>query len=281
MAEAPLPPPFVAPATAPPAPRIGRPRDVLLLILLGLLLLLSVQFAALSLWASLLRESHPGLPFHELLRMAVRKAEYNALFAVLVQTALYVLLAAFIALRVRRVAAASVLATLAWRPLPSGHAARLVVGGLGLAIVIQLGTAIFPPPETLPIDKLISTRLAALLVLGASLLVAPFFEELIFRGYLYGLLEPAWGTSAAVVVTGILFGLLHAPQLAPGWVQIGFLCLVGLTFSLIRAKTGSLRASFLMHLAYNATIAGLFLAGPDFAKLPAAGGTLLWSLFAR
>ncbi len=281
MADAPLPPPASEPSAAALRPRIGQPRDVLLLILLGVLLLLSVQFAALSLWASLLRESHPGLPFHELLRMAVRKAEYNALFAVSVQSTLYVLLAVFIVLRVRRVAAAPVLTALAWRPLEPGHAARLLVGGLGLAIVIQLGTAVFPPPETLPIDKLISTRLAALLVLGASLLIAPFFEELIFRGYLYGLLEPAWGTGATVVVTGILFGLLHAPQLAPGWIQIGFLCLVGLTFSLIRAKTGSLRASFLMHLAYNATIAGLFLAGPDFAKLPAACEMLLGSLLAR
>lgn len=270
MSGAPLP----APSPQPSDP-IGHPSDLLWLVLFGFVALLLIQVVALSLFASWLRPFHPELSSTELMRLAGREAQFNAFFAVPVQAALYVSLAVFIYLRARRMTQRPFLDAVAWRALESRKAAAAAIAGVGLALLIQLGTALFPPPEPLPIDKLITTRAAALLVLGASLLLAPFFEELIFRGYLYGLFEPAWGVALAVIITGILFGLLHAPQLAPGWIQVGFLCVVGIVFALARARSGSLRASFLMHLAYNATIAALYLAGPEFAQLPPGTGMSL------
>ncbi|MFQ5927007.1 MAG: lysostaphin resistance A-like protein [Terriglobia bacterium] len=264
MSEAP--PPSELPAPTRPAARLGRPLDLVWLFLFGGLALFLTQGVALALFAAWLRPTQPSLSAQQLLR----QAEANAFFAVSVQTVLYLLVTLFIYLRVTRLTRSPFWPAVAWRPLGSRLASAVVLAGVALALVAQWGTAVFPPPEPLPIEKLFTTRAGALLVLAASLLVAPFFEELIFRGYLYTLLEPAWGVAPAVVVSGILFGLLHVPQLIPGWVQIGFLCLVGILFSLARAQTGSLRASFLMHLTYNATLAALFLSSRDFTQLPAS-----------
>ena len=45
------------------------------------------------------------------------------------------------------------------------------------------------------------------------------------------------GIAASVVVTGTLFGLLHAAQLWGGWTQIGMLVVVGIIFTYVRAAT--------------------------------------------
>lgn len=267
MSDAPLPP-----ASPRPSERFGRPLDFLWFSLFFFAAFLGVSNLAFILFAVWLSLGHPQVAWPELWLLATRQAQFNAFFAVPVQAALYVFLALFIYLRVRRRTQRPFFDAVAWRALDSRKAPAAAIAGVGLALLIQLGTALFPPPEPLPIDKLITTRAAALLVLGASLLLAPFFEELIFRGYLYGLFEPAWGVAPAVIITGVLFGLLHAPQLAPGWIQVGFLCVVGIVFALARARTGSLRASFLMHFAYNATITALYLAGPEFAQLPPSTG---------
>ena len=122
-------------------------------------------------------------------------------------------------------------------------------------------------PNSTPFDELFTSRAAALLVVGASLLVAPLVEELIFRGYIYTLLERVWGAGAAVLTSGVLFGSIHFLQLWPGYFQMALLCLVGVTFSLARARTGSTTSSMLMHLGYNATISLGYLFSPEFRQL--------------
>jgi len=251
-----------------PSPRVvGQPRDLVWLLAFGLVALFLIHACALTLMLIPLRTAHPELAFSQLFRLAARQAEHNAFFAVPVQTALYVLVALFIYARVVRGYRLRFWPALAWHRVSFDRIVSFLIGGIALALLIQFATLLFPPPEPLPIEKLFSSRAAALLVLGASLLIAPFFEELIFRGYIYTVLERAWGMATAVVASGILFGLLHAPQLFPGWLQIALLCLVGIAFSLARAATGSTFASFLMHLGYNASLAALFLSGAEFRQL--------------
>jgi hypothetical protein len=101
-------------------------------------------------------------------------------------------------------------------------------------------------------------RTAALLVLMAVLL-APVVEETIFRGYLYPLIARTFGITTGIAATGILFGLLHAPQLWGGWVQIGLLILVGIVFTYVRAVTRTVLGSYLLHVSYNSFISIAFL----------------------
>jgi membrane protease YdiL (CAAX protease family) len=74
---------------------------------------------------------------------------------------------------------------------------------------------------------------------------------------------------SSILVTGVLFGLLHAPQL--GWTVglVGLLTLVGVIFTFVRAWTGTVLASFLLHLGYNSFIAIATVIGTKgFTQLP-------------
>ncbi len=79
-----------------------------------------------------------------------------------------------------------------------------------------------------------------------SILLAPLVEETIFRGYIYPVLARSVGVGAGVVITGTLFGLLHAPQLWGGWGQILLLTGVGTIFTHASAISRTVVASLLV-----------------------------------
>jgi len=158
--------------------------------------------------------------------------------------------------------------------------------GCGLSLLVAIATSLLHPPENTPIEQVFRHRKTAMLFLGVAVLVAPLVEETIFRGYLYPLfvriisailrglgLEdgPALRSAifSSIVITGILFGLMHGPQLGGAKSLILVLILVGIVFTVVRAVTGSVFASFMMHLGYNSLISIFALIGTHgFTKMP-------------
>jgi membrane protease YdiL (CAAX protease family) len=61
----------------------------------------------------------------------------------------------------------------------------------------------------------------------------------------------------AILITGLLFGMMHAAQLGWAWAAVLILVLVGVILTAVRARTGSLMSSWLMHCAYNGTLFAL------------------------
>ena len=94
-------------------------------------------------------------------------------------------------------------------------------------------------------------REAALALMAMSVLLAPIVEETIFRGYLYPVAARSFGIPAGIIVTGTIFGLLHAEQLWGGWAQISLLVVVGIVFTWVRAAKRTVLASYLLHVSYN------------------------------
>jgi membrane protease YdiL (CAAX protease family) len=94
-----------------------------------------------------------------------------------------------------------------------------------------------------------------------AVLVAPVIEETIFRGYIYPVVARSFGVGAGILATGTLFGLLHAPQLWGGWMQIALLVIVGIVFTYVRAVTKTVLASYLFHVSYNSFVSLAFLIG--------------------
>ena len=102
-----------------------------------------------------------------------------------------------------------------------------------------------------------------------AVLIAPLAEETIFRGYLYPMFARWFGVIPSIVVTGVLFGLMHGPQLGGAKSLIAVMSLVGIIFTMVRARTGSVFASYLMHLGYNSLIGvSLVLATHGFTQAP-------------
>lgn len=165
--------------------------------------------------------------------------------------------------------------TIGWRgfqrrgvPRIAGYA-MLAVGGMVLAVLIQLGSLAFPTKAQLPIEALFHHRNGIIWLMVVGILLAPAVEETIFRGYLYPVLARSLGVEGGVLLTGLLFGMMHAPQLWGGWGQIGLLVLVGVVLTYARARTGSVVASWLLHVGYNTFLfAGFFISTGGLRHLP-------------
>jgi membrane protease YdiL (CAAX protease family) len=120
-----------------------------------------------------------------------------------------------------------------------------------------------------PIEELFRYKNTAMLFMAMAVLVAPLVEETVFRGYLYPLFAKTFGVATSVILTGILFGLMHGAQLGWTWGLVSVLIVVGVIFTLARARTGSVFASFLLHLGYNSMIALITILGTSgFTKMP-------------
>jgi membrane protease YdiL (CAAX protease family) len=130
-------------------------------------------------------------------------------------------------------------------------AIQFLLGGAVLAVMVTVAGSFFNSKETLPIEQLLQARVSMVLYAVLGILVAPLVEETIFRGFLYPVIARRLGIATGVLITGTLFGLLHAPQLWGGWGQIVLLILVGVVLTWVRARTGTVTASFFVHLGYN------------------------------
>ena len=82
---------------------------------------------------------------------------------------------------------------------------------------------------------------------------APFFEELFFRGVLLRALARLFGTFAgwvgpalAIIITGVLFGLAHAESL-----QLLGLATFGIILSFVSYRTGRLGMNMVAHASFN------------------------------
>jgi membrane protease YdiL (CAAX protease family) len=168
--------------------------------------------------------------------------------------------------------------SLGWRKLKSspsrnwGGPWSYFFGGCALAIFVGLASSKVHTNENMPIQELFKNRENAVLLMCMAVLVAPLVEETVFRGYLYPLLarftysatrnfgmDPSHsvhiGIRISILLTGVLFGLMHGAQLGWSWEIVALLIVVGIVFTAVRARTGTVFASFLLHLGYNSMIA--------------------------
>jgi membrane protease YdiL (CAAX protease family) len=165
--------------------------------------------------------------------------------------------------------------TLGWRKLapvnqemPKNPFIYLIAGS-GLSLIVALLTAGMKAPENTPIEELFKYRQTAILFIGMAVLIAPLVEETLFRGYLYPMFARSFGVTPAILLTGVLFGLMHGAQLGWTWSLVAVLTAVGIIFTFVRARTGTVLASYMMHLGYNALIsAAAVFATHGFTKMP-------------
>lgn len=156
--------------------------------------------------------------------------------------------------------------TIGWRQLRAAPgqfratALQFLAGGAVLALVVTFAGAFLNAKENLPIDELLKARVSMFLFAILGVVVAPLVEETIFRGFLYPVIARRAGITAGIAITGTLFGLMHAVQLWGGWGQIALLIMVGVVLTWVRARTGTVAASYFVHLGYN----GLQLLGYVF-----------------
>jgi membrane protease YdiL (CAAX protease family) len=160
------------------------------------------------------------------------------------------------------------------------------LSGSGLSLFVIVASSRVKNAEHVPIQEMFKSRSGVMLLMSMAVLVAPLVEETVFRGYLYpvfarmvsglaqsfGMDSPSAiraGVVTSILTTGALFGLMHAPQLGWTWGLVSLLILVGIIFTFARAWTGTVFASFLLHLGYNSMLAFLTILGTKgFTYIP-------------
>ncbi len=105
---------------------------------------------------------------------------------------------------------------------------------------------------------------AMLTMLVMAGVVAPFAEELAFRGLLFPWLRARLGVPAAVLLSALCFAALHGVM-----ILIPALTVVGVAFAVIYQRSGSLWPAIVAHSVFNGImIVALYAALAAGVKLP-------------
>lgn len=165
--------------------------------------------------------------------------------------------------------------------------ARLAAALIACIALATVDAILLPGPTQAPIDEIFREPGAAWLLFAFGITLAPFFEEMGFRGFLLPALCTAydwamenirhlppppvdedgkadWSPAAMIVgsvLTSVPFALMHAEQ--TGWSLGPFVLLVCVSLILcwIRLSTRSLAASTVVHACYNLLLFSLMMAG--------------------
>jgi hypothetical protein len=177
---------------------------------------------------------------------------------------------------------------LQWNAAGAWRRIGWLVGAACVCFVLALvDEIVLPGPTNAPIDKMFDSRTAAWLLLIFGVTFAPFFEEIVFRGFLLPALStafdwygekltgnpatppdadghPQWSVPAmilAAICTSIPFAGMHAEQTGYSIGPFVLLVAVSLVLCWARLRTRSLAASVLVHASYNTLLFSIMLAG--------------------
>jgi membrane protease YdiL (CAAX protease family) len=217
--------------------------DLVLVVLVGVMLIPAffIPVGILTLFAGALAET--GLSV-SVLFSAFSIALYVAFFV-----ALWLIVVVWRAVPWRTVGLRRVGLGLLLAMIPAG------VGVLVLNVIILLPLTFFlglgdPDTNSSQNDVLVSDggmSLIELLWLAIPLVVlAPIVEELLFRGLLYRYLRGRVGVVAAVVISALVFAVLH--------VVIPPLFVMGIVLAVLAERTGSLWPGIVLHATNNGLV---------------------------
>lgn len=164
---------------------------------------------------------------------------------------------------------------------------RLVSAAVVCFFVAMINGMLLPGPTDAPIDQLFKAPGAAWVLFAFGVTLAPFFEEMAFRGFLLPALctawdwsvesitgaprrpldpngNPNWSLTAMIfgsLVTSLPFALMHGFQTAWSLGPFLLLIFVSLVLCWVRLSTRSLAASTLVHASYNFMLFSFMLLG--------------------
>ena len=164
---------------------------------------------------------------------------------------------------------------------------RLVSVAVFCFFVAIVNGMLMPGPTNAPIDQLFHAPGAAWVLFFFGITLAPFFEEMAFRGFLLPAFctaydwtiehvtgvprrpldaydNPQWSLSAMIigsVLTSAPFALMHGSQTSWSLGPFLLLIFVSLVLCWVRLSTRSLAASTLVHASYNFMLFSFMLLG--------------------
>ena len=133
-------------------------------------------------------------------------------------------------------------------------------GGVGVLVALYLLTALLfsllgiSTARNRVIERGMETPRYLLYMLPITLLFVGPAEELLFRGAIQGTLRRAWGSNAAIVLAGLLFGSVHLVGLTGVGSQlayVGVAAVLGMVLGVLYERTGTILVPAATHGVYN------------------------------
>jgi len=144
------------------------------------------------------------------------------------------------------------------------------IGMLVLLLMFMIGsqalTYLLNESPLVFVDPLYQSVSSVWLLIFAMVIVAPIYEELIFRGLLWSAIAEQFsnvanaehrGAIVASLVTSVIFAVIH---LQYGIYEIGTIVVLALIFCYARIKSGSLVLPMLLHIINNGAAMAQYLA---------------------
>lgn len=129
-----------------------------------------------------------------------------------------------------------------------GYAAALPLLGLASVVSQFIGRYVSTPPNpVIPLFSGVESLVGRLILFALAVVAAPFFEELFFRGVLYGSFRRAFGITAGILLSSVVFAVVH--PLPGGFLPI---LVLGLVFAILVYQRGSLLPAVVAHGLNNA-----------------------------
>ncbi|NLT73868.1 MAG: CPBP family intramembrane metalloprotease [Chloroflexi bacterium] len=136
-------------------------------------------------------------------------------------------------------------------PARSARVVLLTVGGLAAILAVDVLWGLVAERFQLPgqpdlVPLFGEGFLGLLAAMAVAVVVAPFAEEVFFRGFMYAGFRARWGIPLAVIVSALVFSLFHLSlsTLVP-------ILAMGAVFALLYERTGSLWPCIVLHALNN------------------------------
>jgi membrane protease YdiL (CAAX protease family) len=144
-----------------------------------------------------------------------------------------------------------------WKAIRWNWPGPVGVSMLGVGVLMlgfDLLGRFLPMPKETPFDQFFARPLDAYLTVAFAVTLGPLMEEVFFHGFLYPTAARWLGAGWGILLTALLFALVHFPQYGYSWAAALIIFLVGVVLTAVRAKTKSVASSFLAHVGYNGTL---------------------------
>jgi len=144
-------------------------------------------------------------------------------------------------------------AGLHWSAASGRHILLGLAGGSGAALVV-LGLPLLAGAAVLKADPLTSPSAASFLFTAVVLLFGAVGEEMLFRGYGFQAMIPAFGTWGTVLPMGVLFGAAHSTNANVTYFGLLNTVAWGVLLGFAVLKSGDLWLAIGIHFGWNFTL---------------------------
>jgi hypothetical protein len=149
------------------------------------------------------------------------------------------------------------------------------VAVLAYIAITLIYTLLLDPESQEPIEtgERLGTLIGSCVII---IVVAPLFEEIFFRGFLYRILRGRLGLWPALVIGGSLFGAVHLTSGGP--LAVALIAPLGFLLCLIYERSGSLYPCIALHALNNGLVAASQFERVSDVALIMCGGMLAFCL---